>query len=97
LVIPKEHYEDIFDAPQELISCIHCATKQVALAVQKTTQADGISITQQNGRAAGQDIFHLHVHIIPRYEGQKLPLFSEVSAADREKLRQTAAKIRQYI
>ncbi len=97
LVIPKGHYEDIFDIPQELISYIHSVTKQVALAVKKATQADGISIAQQNGRAAGQDIFHLHVHIIPRYEGQKLPRLSEISAADREKLSQTAAKIRQYI
>lgn len=97
LVIPKEHYEDIFDTPQEVISYIHSVTKQVALAVKKATQADGISIAQQNGRAAGQDIFHLHVHIIPMYEEQKLPRLSEISAASREKLSQTAAKIRQYI
>ncbi len=96
LVIPKEHYENIFDIPQELISYIHGVTKRVAIAVEKATQADGISIIQQNGKAAGQDIFHLHVHIIPRYEGQKMPRLSEISEADREKLSQTAAKIRQY-
>jgi histidine triad (HIT) family protein len=97
LVIPKAHYESIFDIPQDLIAYIHGITKRVAIAVEKATNADGISIIQQNGKAAGQDIFHLHVHVIPRYEGQKLPSFSEISEADREELRQTAVKIRKHI
>ena len=97
LVIPKAHYETIFEIPQELIAYLHAITKRVALAVKKATKADGISIIQQNGKAAGQEIFHLHVHVIPRYEGQKLPSFSEISEADREKLRQTAAKIQKHI
>jgi histidine triad (HIT) family protein len=97
LVIPTTHYESIFDIPQELIAYLHGITKQVAIAVKKATDADGISIIQQNGKAAGQDIFHLHVHVIPRYEGQKLPSYSEVSEADRTKLSQTAAKIRKNL
>jgi histidine triad (HIT) family protein len=97
LVIPKSHYENIFDIPRELIAYLHGVTKQIAFAVKKATNADGISIIQQNGKAAGQDIFHLHVHVIPRYEGQKLPSFSELAEADREKLSQTAAKIRNYL
>jgi histidine triad (HIT) family protein len=97
LVIPKEHYENIFDIPRELIEYVHGVTKRIALAVEETTKADGISIIQQNGEAAGQEIFHLHIHVIPRYEGQKLPSFSELAEADREKLSQTAAKIRQHL
>ena len=97
LVIPKAHCENIFEIPQELIAYLHGVTKQVAFAVKKATKADGISIIQQNGKAAGQDIFHLHVHVIPRYEGQKLPSFNAIAEADREKLSQTAAKIRKYL
>ena len=97
LVIPKAHCENIFDVPQELNAYIHGITKQVAIAVKKATNADGISIIQQNGKAATQDIPHLHVHIIPRYEGQKMPSFSETSEADKEKLNQTAAKIRNHL
>jgi histidine triad (HIT) family protein len=97
LVIPKAHYENIFDVPQELTAYIHGITKQVAIAVKKATNADGISIIQQNGKAANQDIPHLHVHVIPRYEGQKMPSFSETSEADKEKLSETAAKIRKYL
>jgi histidine triad (HIT) family protein len=97
LIVPKSHYENIFDIPQELIMHIHGVTKRVALAVKKATQADGISIMQQNGKAAGQEILHLHVHIIPRCEDQKLPKFSETSEASKEKLSQTAAKIRRHL
>jgi histidine triad (HIT) family protein len=96
LVIPKEHYVNIFDIPKELICYIHEVTKKVVQAVEKATHADGISIIQQNGEAAGQEIFHLHVHVIPRFEGQKLPRLSELSEADKEQLSRTAAKIRQY-
>jgi histidine triad (HIT) family protein len=96
LIIPKEHYKNIFDIPQDLICYIHRVTQKVAQAVEKATQANGISIIQQNGEAAGQEILHLHVHVIPRYKGQKLPNLSELSEADREQLSRIAAKIRQY-
>ena len=97
LVIPKAHYESIFDIPRDLVAYLHGITKQVAIAIKKATNADGISIIQQNGKAASQEIFHLHIHVIPRYEGQKLPRFSDVEEADREKLSQTAEKIKRYL
>jgi histidine triad (HIT) family protein len=97
LVIPKAHYESIFDIPKDLIAYLHGVTKRIAIAVAEATNADGISINQQNGKAAGQDILHLHVHVIPRYEGQKLPRFSETSETDREELSRTAAKIREHL
>ena len=68
LVIPKEHYETIFEIPEELNACLHRIVKRVFFAVKKAAKADGISIFQQNGKAANQEIFHLHVHVVPRYE-----------------------------
>jgi histidine triad (HIT) family protein len=97
LVIPKEHYVDLFDVPNQLLSEVYNATKLVSAAVKKATSADGISIIQQNGKAAGQDIFHLHVHIVPRHEGEKLPSFSDLKMVEREKLEETAKKIRQNL
>ena len=97
LVIPKAHYIDIFDIPLEQISQVHRVTKQVALAVKKATHADGISIIQQNGKAAGQDIFHLHVHVVPRFEGQKLAAFNELKVVEREKLDDIAGEIRRFL
>jgi histidine triad (HIT) family protein len=97
LVITKAHYVDIFDTPEEQIRQVHRVTKQVALAVKKATKADGISIIQQNGKAAGQDIFHLHVHVVPRFEGQKLAAFNELKVVDRAKLDGMAEEIKQLL
>jgi len=94
LVIPKEHYATIFEAPEELIAHLHRIVKRISIAVRQVTKADGVSVIQQNGKAAGQEIFHLHVHVIPRFEGQKLARFGEISEANREKLTQIATKIR---
>jgi len=97
LVIPKDHYVDIFDIPETLLSQIHTVSKQIASAIKKATQADGISIIQQNGKAAGRDIFHIHLHVVPRFEGQKLPLFSDLKEVERVKLDAMAEKIRQQL
>ncbi len=97
LVIPKAHYENIFEIPQELNAYLHGVTKRIALAVKKATRADGVSIIQQNGKAANQDIPHLHIHIIPRYEGQKMPSFNDTLEADKDELSQTATKILEHL
>jgi histidine triad (HIT) family protein len=97
LIIPKQHYKDIFDTPEEVLAATHKLTKKIALAVKKATKADGISIVQQNGAAAGQEIFHLHVHVIPRFEGKKMPRFEELGLADRETLNKAAQKIKQHL
>jgi len=97
LIIPKAHYETIFDIPEELLAKVHKVAKHVAAAVKKSTKADGISIIQQNGRAANQDIFHLHVHVIPQVEGQRLPQFSRTVNSSREQLDQVAAQIKKEL
>ncbi len=97
LIIPKQHFVDIFDTPEELVCHIHKVTKRVAKAVQAVTHAEGISIVQQNGRAANQDIFHIHVHIIPRHEGQQIHRFGEMKPVERESLEHVAEKIRKQL
>jgi histidine triad (HIT) family protein len=97
LVIPKEHFTDIYSTPEELIANVHKITKRLAIAVKKAVNADGISIVQQNEKAAGQDIFHIHVHIIPRFEGRKMPRFSELKEVSREMLDADAVRIRQLL
>jgi histidine triad (HIT) family protein len=97
LIIPKQHYVDIYDTPEQLLAALHIVTKKIAVAVKKVTNADGISIVQQNGKAAGQDIFHIHVHVIPRFEGQKMPHFSELTVAGRDALERVAQNIRQQM
>jgi histidine triad (HIT) family protein len=97
LIIPKKHYVDIYDTPDQLLAALHVIVKKIAVAIKKVTNADGISIVQQNGKAAGQDIFHIHVHVIPRFEGTKIPHFGELTVVSRETLEKVAQKIRQQL
>ena len=97
LVIPKQHYQNIFDIPLELLTTTHQVTQKIVRAVQKVANADGITIVQQNGAAAGQDIFHFHIHIIPRFYGKKPPKFRELAPVDRETLNKVAQKIKQQL
>ncbi len=95
LIIPKQHIVDIYGMPDQLLAAVHMVTKKIAVAVKKVTNADGISIVQQNGKAAGQDIFHFHVHVIPRFEGTKIPSFGELRVENRETLDKVAQMIKQ--
>jgi len=93
LVIPKAHYENIYDIPEDESTYVYTVVKRVAGAVKRGVDAEGISITQHNGRAANQRVFHLHVHVIPRQEGQRFPRPDELSAARRDRLELLAIKI----
>jgi histidine triad (HIT) family protein len=97
LVVPKAHYIDIFDIPENELCNVHIVSKLISPAIKTATKADGISIIQQNGKSAGQDIFHLHVHVVPRFEGQKMPNFNDLKPIEREKLDEMARKIRQHL
>ena len=93
LVISKIHYVDIFHIPDNELCNIHKISKLISSAIKKATNADGISIIQQNGKSAGQDIFHLHVHVVPRFEGQRMPSFSDLKLVERDKLDDMAKRI----
>jgi histidine triad (HIT) family protein len=97
LVIPKKHFETIYDIPGEEIAHLFKVVKRVALAVREALNPDGLSIIQRNGKAAGQHIMHLHVHVIPRYEGQRLLRMEEIQEVDREKLDKIAKMIKQHL
>jgi len=67
LLIPKEHYKNLYEMPDELLSKTGPNTKKIAIAVKRATEADGINIGMNNDPAAGQLVFHQHTHIIPRF------------------------------
>jgi len=93
LVIPKAEAEYIYDVPAESLAALALTTQRVARAVQKAFDAPGILIAQLNGRAAGQTVFHLHFHIIPRHRGIELG-FHARDMADPTLLAEHAARIR---
>ncbi len=72
LVIPKQACCDLLDAPVDALKSVMIATQRIAIAAKTTFGADGVLIEQRSGAAAGQEVFHLHVHIIPRHEGVPL-------------------------
>lgn len=67
LVVPKEHFATILDIPVDKAGELFKAVKRVAVAVQSGMKAQGISISQSNGAAAGQLVPHMHFHVIPRF------------------------------
>ena len=72
LVIPKAACRNIFDASPEALAAVALTTQKLARAVTKAFAADGVTITQANESAGGQVVFHLHVHVMPRHDGQSL-------------------------
>lgn len=96
LVAPREHYESLVDLPRELGLHLYDIAMQLAPVVRKIAGTDGLNIVVNSGSAAGQDVFHYHVHVIPRYksDGFDIPLpFPGSSMPDRTVLDATAARI----
>jgi histidine triad (HIT) family protein len=93
LVIPKAASENLLDANAEVLGPLIAATQRIAVAVKAGMSADGIMIQQFNNSAAGQTVFHLHFHVIPRWEGVALRAHGG-GMADRNMLETHAAKIR---
>ena len=69
IILPKNHAANIYELPDEDASKIMIVAKKIATAIEKAYHCDGVNILQNNGEAAGQTVFHLHVHVIPRFEG----------------------------
>lgn len=72
LVIPKEPCRNILDGSPEAIAAVHRAVQKVAKAAMEAFSADGITVQQFNEDAGGQEIYHYHVHVIPRHTGQRV-------------------------
>src|SRR3990167_11021453 len=80
LIIPKTHFENIFDINDSDLQKIIVVAKKLSEKIKNNLRADGIRISQSNGKAAGQDIMHFHLHIIPRYKNDGV-LMSETTTA----------------
>jgi histidine triad (HIT) family protein len=74
LVIPRRHHENLYDLPDDVGHEIWDLTRRVAVAMKKVYQCDGVSTRQHNEPAGDQDVWHLHVHVFPRYQGDQLYL-----------------------
>ena len=69
LILPKDHHADITDLPEKSCASAFRLAGRIGAAMKESLGCDGFNIVQNNGTAAGQTVFHFHVHIIPRYKG----------------------------
>jgi histidine triad (HIT) family protein len=79
IVIPKKHSENIFDIDKENIEKISNALKEISFSVKNNLGAEGVNIVNNSGKVSGQEVFHMHFHILPRYEndGRDLKFIGE--------------------
>ena len=74
LIIPKEHYKDIFELPQEVAQMLYPLAKEMATKIKTAMDAEGMNIVQNNGEVAGQSVYHFHLHLVPRNAGDGITL-----------------------
>ena len=72
LVIPREHWETIYEIPETVLADLFVVVKRVAVAVKRAVEAEGVNVLQCNERAAFQSVRHFHVHVIPRFRGDAI-------------------------
>lgn len=93
LVISKDEHPDLYSLPPETLAAVTQTVQRVARGLRGALQPDGINIIQNNGAAAGQTVFHYHVHIIPRWEGDSAVRLWQPGSADQAELRALAEQI----
>ena len=99
LVIPRTHVPDIYSLDLETAAAVFRLTVQVAQAVKAALQPDGLNLFQSNQAAAGQDVFHFHMHVMARYRGDhdRVRVALARNLPPRTELDQLAAQIRQHL
>ncbi len=97
LVIPKEHYTSLLETPDEKLAEIVAAARKVANALMKTGLGEATTVSFNNGVAAGQVVFHTHVHVIPRAEGDGLIAWPHQKAGTAEEQERLQTSIQQAI
>jgi histidine triad (HIT) family protein len=72
MIIPNKHYENIYDIPDDQLAEVYKTAKQIAIAIRNTYDCQGTSTRQHNEPAGNQAVWHLHVHVFPRFDADNL-------------------------
>ncbi len=94
LVIPRSHVENVYDLDNEQASAIFKATVKIARGVRDASGCEGLNLVQSNGRVGQQDVFHFHLHIVPRFAGDSIVLDWDNTPVSVDNLSQMADEIR---
>ena len=93
LVLPKEHFADLFEIPADLAADAMKTAQEAAALIKDKLHADGLNIVQNNGETAGQTVHHFHIHIIPRYKGDGQNILWRPGSPSSEELDDVLKKI----
>ncbi len=93
LILPKEHYANFYELPDELASKVLCVAKEVVTKMTDILGCDGYNILQNNGEVAGQTVFHYHMHLIPRYKNDNVTITWQQGALAEELKKSLVAKM----
>lgn len=94
LILPKEHYANLYEIPDGLLQKAAVLAKKVVTALTEKLNADGYNIVQNNGETAGQTVFHFHIHLIPRYQDDGQLIGWKPGKPSAEELKALAEQIR---
>ncbi len=94
LVIPRAHREMIYDLDAEQAAAVFQATVKIARVIRDVSGCEGMNLVQSNGRVGQQDVFHFHLHIVPRFSGDGIILDWDNTPASTERLSQIAGELR---
>lgn len=95
LILPKEHYANLYELPEELAGNVMKLAKKMAGHMKERLGCEGLNMVQNNGDLAGQTVYHFHLHLIPRYQadGQTIGWKpQEVSAEELDEIREQIAR-----
>lgn len=93
IILPKEHAANVLELSDNLVSKGFVVAKKIAKAVKEVTGCDGVNILQNNGEAAGQTVFHFHIHVIPRFNDDNISITWKQNQFDDETQKKIAADI----
>ena len=93
LLLPKEHYRDLFELDDEIAAKVLVKAKRIAGRMKKALGADGFNLVQNNGEAAGQTVFHFHMHLIPRYRDDHAGILWEPGKTTPEEMEEIQGRI----
>jgi histidine triad (HIT) family protein len=94
LVIPKAHAANLYASADKDLAAVMATVRKVATAVERTVKPDGLNLLQANGPGAAQSVFHFHMHILPRRNGDELKMNWGLKPGDKDELAALAEKIR---
>ena len=97
LIIPKEHFDNIYDLDGETAGKLFSLATCIARAMRDALGCDGMNIVQNNGEISGQTVLHFHLHLIPRYEGDGVQLTWKPNESNEEELEEIRKAIRKEI